>query len=676
MNVTQPLVAYYSPASNSNPDNIATMTSYGTYTFESRQNDPFEGLIFFDVIGTPIIQQKVMAVTPAQTYNLVQATLGVLTAQTTLQSTVPSLPSKGLYHVPVTWTNFITGNPVPSEGPNPVVNGVSAKGPNATAVTKNWLFDSGAQFTIISPDYATEMGVNLNNPIQTIEGQGVGGSIVQFDEFQLTEIALPLSNGDRMVFHNPYVWVPEGVSLPADLTGILGENLWMQSADSIDPETGQPQGSHPSLFTQWYLDGPGSELVLYDPNSKFGVIPPVWTGTVNHNWTVLTADVNWTGNPWTNDPDRTQPNSATFNAGATTVTVNGLIDVGTINFNTGGWTLAAGAGLLAYGGTGTLTINNPTGTNTINAVIADGASFGAGGGVTSLAISGPGKLILGGPNTYSGGTTLTAGTLIVSNISGSATGSGNVVLNGGILGGSGTIAGHVLPGTGAHTIHPGEGLAANATATLTVGALTTSTSTTLAFNLVTPGHSSTNDLIHVTSIAGLTLNGGNIQVANTSTGAGSLGYYRIIQYAGALQGTGISSLTLPTVQSNIAYSLDTTRDSGFIDLHRGYLGDTNDDGTVNFADFVQLSNHYGQSNQGWLGADFDNNGTTNFADFVILSNHYGQSITGNGFTATPDELAAMNAFAAANAPVPEPASLSLIALALPLILRRRHKQSP
>ena len=31
-NVTQPLTAYYSPASNPNPDNISTMTAYGTYT--------------------------------------------------------------------------------------------------------------------------------------------------------------------------------------------------------------------------------------------------------------------------------------------------------------------------------------------------------------------------------------------------------------------------------------------------------------------------------------------------------------------------------------------------------------------------------------------------------------------------------------------------------------------
>jgi hypothetical protein len=273
-NVTEPLTAYYAPASDADPDNTSTMTAYGTYTFESRQSDPLEGFIYFDIIGTPIIQNQVMVANPNQSYNVVQDTLGFLTAQTTLQATAPVLPAKGLFHVPVTWTNFVTGTPVPSEGLNPVVNGVTARGPNGTDVANNWLFDSGAQFTIISPTYATQLGINLSEPITTIQGEGVGGSIVNFDEFQITDIALPLSNGDRLVFNNPFVYVPEGTSLPAGLTGVLGENLWMQSTDEIDPDTGLPVDTYAPLFSEWYLDGPGSQLVLYDPNSSYTVPEP------------------------------------------------------------------------------------------------------------------------------------------------------------------------------------------------------------------------------------------------------------------------------------------------------------------------------------------------------------------------------------------------------------------
>jgi len=279
-NITQPLTTYFGPPSLTNPDNTSTLTAYGTYTYEARQSDPIQDFIFFDIIGTPMIQNKVMVVTPSQSYDLVQGTLGFLTAQTVVQSTAPVLPVKGTYHVPVTWTNFISGPTVPTEGLNPVITGVTARGPSGTNVANNWLLDTGSQFTIISPTYATALGIDLSDPLQTVQGQGVGGATVNFDEFQISEIALPLSNGDRLVFKDAYVFVPEGGALPAGLTGIIGENLLMQSADSIDQDTGLPVGTHAPLFAEWYLDGPGGDLVLYDPNSAFAVPEPSAIGVL------------------------------------------------------------------------------------------------------------------------------------------------------------------------------------------------------------------------------------------------------------------------------------------------------------------------------------------------------------------------------------------------------------
>jgi hypothetical protein len=219
-----------------------------------------------------------MVVNPNQSYDVVQDYLGFLTAETTLQPTAPVLPAKGLYHVPVTWTNFVTGTPVPSEGLNPIVQGVTARGPSGVDVANDWLFDSGAQFSIISPTYATQLGIDLSNPITTLQGFGVGGSIVTFDEFQLTDISLPLSNGDRLVLDDPIVFVPEGTSLPAGLTGVLGENLWMQSTDGFDELTGEPIDTYSPLFSEWYLDGPGSQAVFYDPNSSYVVPEPASIG--------------------------------------------------------------------------------------------------------------------------------------------------------------------------------------------------------------------------------------------------------------------------------------------------------------------------------------------------------------------------------------------------------------
>ena len=96
----------------------------------------------------------------------------------------------------------------------------------------------------------------------------------------------------------------------------------------------------------------------------------------------------------------------------------------------------------------------------------------------------------------------------------------------------------------------------------------------------------------------------------------------------------------------------------------GVLGDANFDQTVNFADFVILSNNFGLTNRLWDQGDFNLDGVVSFADFVILSNNFGLS-------ASPEELAAMNAFGATH--VPEPTSLTLCAVGLG-VLAWRHRR--
>jgi autotransporter-associated beta strand protein len=92
----------------------------------------------------------------------------------------------------------------------------------------------------------------------------------------------------------------------------------------------------------------------------------------------------------------------------------------------------------------------------------------------SLVKTGTGSLTLSGANTYGGGTTVTSGTLLVTNKTGSAIGTGAVQVNSGTFGGDGTISGAATIGTGSGTgafLAPGATTGEQATIHL-AGALT------------------------------------------------------------------------------------------------------------------------------------------------------------------------------------------------------------
>jgi autotransporter-associated beta strand protein len=107
-----------------------------------------------------------------------------------------------------------------------------------------------------------------------------------------------------------------------------------------------------------------------------------------------------------------------------------------------------GDGLISLGANN-LTVGSNNLRTTFSGVIQDGGIAGGAGG--SLTKIGSGKLTLSGANTYTGGTTISAGsagTLFVTNRRGSGTGSGAVQVNVGKLGGTGKISGSVTVGTG------------------------------------------------------------------------------------------------------------------------------------------------------------------------------------------------------------------------------------
>ena len=213
-------------------------------------------------------------------------------------------------------------------------------------------------------------------------------------------------------------------------------------------------------------------------------------------------------------------------------------------------------------------------------------------GTGSFEKDGNGALKMTGENTYNGGTILTQGKLLVSNTTGSGTGSGPVAVNIGTLGGTGSISGTVTVASGAH-IAPGESVES-----LDVGSLILNTGSILDFELGAPGSPGvTSDLIRVLDSSGLTLNGGSV-VLTDAVGL-TAGTYTLIDYAGTLGGN-VANLGTPTGPAGFTYALSNNTSNTSIDLQVtavGLQGDYNSDAKVDAADYVlwrkEPANHGG-----------------------------------------------------------------------------------
>ncbi len=311
-----------------------------------------------------------------------------------------------------------------------------------------------------------------------------------------------------------------------------------------------------------------------------------------------------------------------------TVTLGNGTGSGTLDLH--GQSVTVGG--LATSGTGTIgsssitsgsTLTFTGGTSNFGGTIQD--TLGGGNQTVGLVIS-SGNLTLSGNNSYSGGTILNNGTLAVANTAGSATGTGNITLNGGTLLGNGTISGTVLGGSGNHTINPGT---VGTVGTLTLGGLSTNSCTTLAFDLGSPkasGNASVSDVLVITGNGTLALGGGSLSITSNPVGAASLGYYTAIEYTGNFTGS-VSGITLPAISSsNVTYTLEATMFANEIDIHRGFLGDANDDGSVDLSDLNIVLNNLGTTTTWWTLGNFDGAPTIDLTDLNDVLNHLGTSI--------------------------------------------------
>lgn len=289
-----------------------------------------------------------------------------------------------------------------------------------------------------------------------------------------------------------------------------------------------------------------------------------------------------TANAWVGYYDATT-GSATVTGAGSTWTVNGGVFVGGEHPNLNQVNSPAGQGMLQVQSGGTLTAGSVSvgspgdGTGTFN--ISGGSASVAGtltvynGTGNAVNLSG-GSLAVGGLDTQSNPSHFhwTGGNLTINSTGGVMVGAGGplgasvlvpaastlgssggvMVASGGSLGGSGTVAGLVTLASGGH-LAPGSGVG-----TFTVGALSLSPGGLLDFDLGT-----TSDRVNILNSGSLTLNGGTINISQTS-GFG-LGTYTLLDYAGSFSGN-LSNLAIGNAPTGYAYSLVNNLGNTSIDL--------------------------------------------------------------------------------------------------------------
>lgn len=272
----------------------------------------------------------------------------------------------------------------------------------------------------------------------------------------------PLSLGDNG--GNGTLHITKGASVSSSYGILAGAN------GSIGTATVDGTGSTWTNNGELFVGNRGSSATLSITNG--GKVSDT-SGYISFGSASATVTVDGVGSTWTSSGDlyvggsNTGPggtgilriqNGGTVKATATTVWSSGTLEIGLSPTLNG--TLTFKGGTLRTLANTTFARNASLGTS---GVIVDSNGFnstlsGTITGTGTFTKINTGTITLSGANTYTGGTTVGGGALLVNNTTGSGTGTAAVQVNSGTLGGTGTIAGAVTIGdaTGADAfISPG-----------------------------------------------------------------------------------------------------------------------------------------------------------------------------------------------------------------------------
>ncbi|HYE19980.1 MAG TPA: autotransporter-associated beta strand repeat-containing protein [Tepidisphaeraceae bacterium] len=352
----------------------------------------------------------------------------------------------------------------------------------------------------------------------------------------------------------------------------------------------------------------------------------------------------------------------------------------------------------------TLTLAPPAATTHAYTGIIRSADAAGGTGKLNIAVNGPGTQVLGagGAYTYTGATTVNAGTLRVN---------GSIAASSGVAVGTGGrfVAGSTQSVKGLNmSTGSGQAEIANVPASLLVLTVGDGSTTATALQLgVTSKIDVRRNAMVINYAAGITqpdidartaavvavrarilagFNGGDWLGAagiTSSDAAASInsGQLLAIGYATTadLLGTGVTGGPV-----NLGQGVTPTVDDTGLIVRLTLAGDADMNGVVGLNDLVRLANHYGSAGE-WFTGDFDYNGAVGLNDLVQLANNYGATLAGPT-TPAPDfaadwalaqELAAAGVTDLPAQPVPEPGTLGSAGVAaVTLLFKRRRRSGP
>ena len=375
------------------------------------------------------------------------------------------------------------------------------------------------------------------------------------------------------------------------ITAGFAFNNWGGYGGNADLGIGNNPG--PTGEPDWTFTGNANG---YSVKSLQVLVNPVavWTNAAGGSWN---TGANWTDNIIPNAVGANADLSTLNLTGNAAVTIDGSKTVGQLNFgdttpgnnwsvNTGSGgelTLAVGSGVpaitvinqtatlnailagtqgLAKNGAGILLVtgaNSYTGATTVNAGSIYSSQFWRSNpnGVGALTKVGTGTLTLSGLNHYNGATTVSQGAL---QVPGSLAGSAVTVAAGSSLGGTGTIGG---PVTVAGTLAPGTA----AIGTLTISNTLTAAGT-VAMRIGKSGTTCLNDQVKGIS----TLNcGGALVVTNPGAAALVAGDTFRLFVAGGYAGT-FASVALPPLDWGLAWDTSNLTFSGILSVTAPVVG--------------------------------------------------------------------------------------------------------